>query len=275
MYETLAWLALDWMSWNRGIGRMRWLACVALIGMLTACSSASSSGGNVPERSAADLATVRAQAGLEEASPTAHVARPTSTPRPPTATVEAPEKNPGYATDESLYVTLLEPGDISTVWTRGGDRGIGVASLCGAPAIEEQFAPIGWAYGSYSAAGGEWAEQWVIRLIETDAQAAMDYARTSLTCDGETFDGGSGSDLHWDYEPLESPVIGDDLYAMRITMTSENPVFTPMVGNIVFARRGEFVVVLLHYGFSIDAELTSHMAEVAVERLGLFNDASV
>src|SRR5690349_15175253 len=140
---------------------MRWLACVVLMAILTACSGQSNSGEAVPERSAADLATVRAQAGLPAASPTARVARPTATPRPPTATVEAPRQNPGVATDESLYVTLLEPRDISNVWTLGGDRGIAVASLCGAPAIEEQFAPLGMAYGSYSAAGGEWAQQWV------------------------------------------------------------------------------------------------------------------
>lgn len=244
--------------------------------LLTACSTSESGGGGpVPHRSADDLATVRALAGIEEASPTARIARPTPTPRPPTATVESREQNPGYATDEALFDALLMPDDISTAWTLGGDDGLGTASLCGGLPIEEQFKPIGWAYGSYSAAGGEWAEQWVVRLIEPDAQAAMEYARQTLTCDDETFEQDAGNDAYWDYEALDLPTVGDDLHARRVAITFENPAYTPMQGNVVFVRQGEFVVVLLHYGFSAQPQLTAHMAEVAIARLGLVHDSSV
>lgn len=244
--------------------------------LVNACSSGSSGSDDAgPQRSASDLATVRAQAGIEAPTATQRATRPTQTPRRATATVETREQNPGYATDENLYDALLAPDDIATNWTLGGDEGVGVASFCGSLPIEEQFDSIGIAYGSYSAAGGEWAEQWVVRMLEPDAQAAMEYARASLTCDEETLEQASGNDVYWDFEPLELPQIGDDLYARSVSITYENPVYTPMVGNIIFARQGEFVVVLLHYGFSAQPALTAHMAQVALTRLDLIRDSSV
>jgi hypothetical protein len=257
---------------------MRWLITLFAVVLLSACASASEASGDrqpVPERSAADLATVRAQAGVDTASPTARAATATPTPRQPTATVQAREQNPGYATDETLFDALLLPQDISPSWTLATADGVGSAAFCGALAIEDQFEPIGWAYGSYSAVGGEWAEQWVVRLLEPDAEAAMDYARTTLTCEDETYPDASGNDVNWDYEPLALAAVGDDLHAIRATITYANPAYTPMDGTIVFARSGEYMVVLLHYGFSTDPALTSLMAEVAVARLELVRDTTI
>jgi hypothetical protein len=171
----------------------------------------------------------------------------------------------------------MSPYDITPAWTLGKDDGIGVVELCGAAAIEDQFETLGWAYGSYSASGGEWAEQWVIHLLEPDARAAMDYARSTLTCDAETFEGGAGEsdDTTWDYSALELPAAGDDLYALGVTITHANPVYTPMVGSIVFVRQGEYLVILRHYGFQINPLLSAHMAQVAVARLGMIPDSSV
>jgi hypothetical protein len=260
---------------------MRWLITLFAVVLLSACASASgasdASGDRdlAPERSAADLATVRAQAGVDAASPTARSVPATPTPRQPTATVETREQNPGYATDETLFDALLLPQDISTKWTMATDDGIGSAAFCGALSIEDQFEPIGWAYGSYSAVGGEWAEQWVVRLLEPDAEAAMAYARAALTCDDETYPDASGNDVHWDYEPLALAAIGDDLHAVRATITYANPAYTPMDGTIVFVRSGEYMVVLLHYGFSTDPALTAQMAEVAAARLELIRDTTI
>ena len=260
---------------------MRWLITLFAVVLLSGCASASGASDTsgdrhaVPERSAADLATVRAMAGSDAASPTAHAPTPTPTPRQPTATSESREQNPGYATDEALFDALLLPSDISTSWTLATDTGIGSAAFCGALAIEEQFQPIGWAYGSYSAAGGEWVEQWVVRLIEPDAQAALEYARTTLTCEAESYPDASGKDVHWDYEPLTLPTVGDELHAVRATITYDNPAYTPMNGTILFVRSGEYVVVLLHYGFSTDSALATHMAQVAVARLEMIRDTSI
>ena len=258
---------------------MRWLMSLLAIVLLSACSPASSdsSGEPVPQRSAADLATVRAMAGLTDASPTARSARPSPTPKTdvPTATVESRERNPGLASDDSMFDSLITPGDIATTWTRGGYDGFGAASFCGAPAIEDQFEPLGWAYASYAAVSGEWAEQWVVRLSEPDALSAMDYARSTLTCDRYTEDLDTGNDVYFEFEPLDIPPYGDDTYALRVAITFENPAPTPQVGNVVFVRQGEFVVVLFHYGFNTDPLVTARMAELAIARLGLIRDSSV
>jgi hypothetical protein len=105
----------------------------------------------------------------------------------------------------------------------------------------------------------------------------MDYARASLTCDEETFATGSGANdsILWEYSALNLPAAGDDLYALGVMMTSSNPVYTPMNGSIVFVRQGEYVVVLLHYGFGIDLSVSAQMAQVAVARLGMIQDSSV
>jgi len=255
---------------------MRWLIVALVVVLVPACAGGSSGSGEAgPQRGASDLATVRAQAGIVEPTATERAVRPTPASRSSTATAESFEQNPGYATDESLFDALIAPGDIATTWTFGGDDGIGVAAFCGGLAIEEQFEPIGWAYGSYSAVGGEWAEQWIVRLVEPDAAAAMEYARSALTCDEETLEREAGNDVFWDYEPLDISPIGDEIHALRVDITYENPVYTPMMGNIVFARQGEFVVVVLHYGFSVQPELTERMAEIAVARLELVRDSSV
>ncbi|HEX5165094.1 MAG TPA: hypothetical protein VFV93_06840 [Thermomicrobiales bacterium] len=256
---------------------MRWLMALLAFVLLSACSASSESGDSAPQRSAADLATVRAQAGIEPPTPTMRPPSPTPTTPRPTATARTQQRNTGYATDESLYVALMSPDDISPMWTLGNDEGIGLVELCGAAAIEDEFEPVGWAYGSYSASGGEWAEQWVIHLLEPDARAAMDYARASLTCDEETFAIGSGGNdsILWEYSTLNLPEAGDDLYALGVTMTYSNPVYTPMNGSIVFVRQGEYVVVLLHYGFGIDLSVSAQMAQVAVARLDMIQDSSV
>lgn len=254
---------------------MRWLMVSLMMVLLTACSSQSGDSDDVPSRSASDLATIRAQAGIEPPTPTVRLARPTPTPRPPTATATTREQHTGYATDESLFDALLLPDDISPAWTLGGDDGIGSAAFCDGQAIEDQFEPLGWAYGSYSAVGGEWAEQWVIRMLEPDGGAAMEYARATFSCDRQTIETESGNDVYWDFEPLDAPSIGDDAYALRIAITYENPVYTPMVGTVIFARQGEFVVVVLHYGFRAQPELTEYMATVAIARLDFVRDSSV
>ncbi|HYI15623.1 MAG TPA: hypothetical protein VEX37_09540 [Thermomicrobiales bacterium] len=258
---------------------MRWLVVLLTIVLTSGCSAASGSGGgeDVPQRNASDLATVRAQAGLGPETPTPRMSRPTptATSTRPTATVETRERNPGLASDDSMHDTLLEPREIATTWTRSGYDGYGTMSYCGAPAIDEQFAPLGWAYGSYSSATGEWAEQWVIRLSEADAQAAMDYARSALTCDQHTFELGGGNDIYWGLDTLNVPAVGDDVYAQKVNITFQNPVPTPQFGNIIFARQGEFVVVVFHYGFRIDPVVSEKMAAAAVARLGLVRDSSV
>ena len=258
---------------------MRWLVGLLTIVLLSGCSAVSGSDGgdDVPQRSAADLATVRAQAGLDDATPTQRTNRPTPTAKTslPTATVESRERNPGLASDDSMFQALIEPREITTTWTRGNFDGYGTMSYCSAPAIDEQFAPLGWAYGSYVSATGEWAEQWVIRLSEPDAQAAMDYARSALTCEKYTFELGSGNDIYWGLDTLSISALGDDLYAQSVDITFQNPVPTPQFGNIIFARQGEFIVILFHYGFGVDPVVTAQMAEAAVARLGLVRDSSV
>src|SRR5687768_4967150 len=76
------------MNWNWI--QMRWLVVLLTIVLTSACSSVSESDGaeDVPQRTAADLATVRAEAGLDDASPTQSVSRPSPTAksRLPTAT---------------------------------------------------------------------------------------------------------------------------------------------------------------------------------------------
>ncbi len=258
---------------------MRWLVVLLTIVLTSACSSVSESDGaeDVPQRTAADLATVRAEAGLDDASPTQSVSRPSPTAksRLPTATVESRERNPGLASDDSMFAALIEPREIATTWTRGGLDGYGSMSYCGAPAIDEQFMSLGWAYGSYTSVTGEWAEQWVVRLSESDAQAAMDYARSALTCERHTIELGGGNDVYWGLEAIELALIGDDLFAQSVDITFQNPVPTPQFGNIVFARQGEFIVIVFHYGFSVDDAVTSQMVEAAVTRLGLVDDSSV
>ena len=257
---------------------MRWLVTLLAIAVLSACSSGSS-GEQVPQRSASDLATVRAQAGLEDATPTSRARLPTVTATArggqPTPTVQQRDQNPGLASDDAMLAALIEPRDIATTWTRGGYDGYGTLPYCGSPAIEDQFEQLGWAYGSYSAVGGQWAEQWVFRLSESDAQAAMDYARSTLTCERYAYELGSGNDIYWDFDPLQLSPLGDDSLALTMDITFQNPVPTPQFGNVVIARQGEYVVVLLHYGFRIDPAVTATMATAAIARIGLIPDASV
>jgi hypothetical protein len=174
-----------------------------------------------------------------------------------------------------MLAALLEPRDIATTWTRSGYDGYGALTYCGSPAIEDQFEQLGWAYGSYAAVGGQWAEQWVVRLTEPDAQAAMEYVRSALTCDQYTYDLADGNDIYWDLESLTLPSYGDDQLAMSVDITFQNPVPTPQFGNIVVVREGEYMIVLMHYGFRIDTDVTTQMAQAAVERLGLITDSSV
>jgi hypothetical protein len=258
---------------------MRWLMTLLAITVLGACSAGSSGGDQVPQRSASDLATVRAQAGLDDATPTSGSRLPTVTATAkggqPSATVQRREQNPGLASDEAMMAALLEPRDIATTWTRSGYDGYGTLPYCGSPAIEDQFEQLGWAYGSYSAVGGQWAEQWVFRLSESDAQAAMDYARSTLTCERYTYELGGGNDIYWDLDTLQLSPPLDDAVALTMDISFQNPVPTPQFGNIIIARQGEYVVVLLHYGFRIDPAVTSTMATAAIARIGLIPDASV
>lgn len=258
---------------------MRWLVTLLAMMVLSACSAGSSGGDQVPQRSPSDLATVRAQAGLDDATPTSRARLPTITATAkssqPTATVQRREQNPGLASDEAMLAALIEPRDIATTWTRSGYDGYGTLPYCGSPAIEDQFEQLGWAYGSYSAVGGQWAEQWVIRLSEPNAQAAMDYARSTLTCERYTYELGGGNDIYWDMDPLNLPALGDDAVALAVNITFQNPVPTPQFGNIIIGRQGEYVVVLLHYGFRIDPAVTATMAQAAIARIGLIPDASV
>jgi uncharacterized protein YceK len=262
---------------------MRWLVVALAAVLLSGCSSisADSSGGEpIPRRDANDLATARAAAGLDQMTPTPRTAAPTPTATvaplaDATATPAIPTRTTGLASDAIYYDTLLLPDDITTEWTFGGFDGLGVASFCDAAAIEDTYSPIGWAYGSYSASGGQWAEQWVVRLTASDAEAAMEYARTSLTCEEYSPVDWSDAPSHWTFQPIDAPLVGDDVHAMQVTVTYENPIYTPLVGTIVFARKGEYDVTLMHYGFSIDQSLTGHMMEVAMLRLDLVNDSSV
>lgn len=260
---------------------MRWLfivlAGILLSGCAVATGSSSGSGDAIPQRDANDLATVRALAGLDNVTPTPRRARPTATATRPaaTATTGVPTKNTGLVSDDIYLDTLLMPADISTNWTYGDFGGLLDASFCDAASIDETFTSVGWAYGSYSATGGQWAEQWVLRLTESDAQAAMEYARTSLTCDEYSLDTGAGGISYWALSPVDLPLHGDDIHAVRATVTWKNPAYSPYEGTIVFARKGEYIVVLWHYGFRIDRMLSARMVEVAVARLDLVADNSV
>jgi hypothetical protein len=242
--------------------------------------SSRGNGEPIPKRDANDLATVRAAAGIEMPTATARPASPTATPTiegfaAETPTPEQPSQNTGQVSDAIYYDTLLTPDDIAGGWTYGGFDRINVASFCDAAAIEDTFTPIGWAHGSYSAGSGQWAEQWVVRLTETDAQAAMDYARSTLTCDGFTRISANSNASYWDFEPLEMPALGDDVHAVSVDITYENPIYTPYVGHILFVRKADYVVALMYYGFTIDPELTAYMAGIAVARLDLVTDNSV
>jgi|GEM_PF-4920979 len=264
---------------------MRWLTIVLAAILLSACStstsSSSGSGEPIPRRDANDLATVRALAGLENATPTPRAAQPTptatTTPRAPlaTATPELPAQNTGMVSDASYYDALLVPEDISSNWTFGDFNGIMTAAFCDNAAIEDAFTPLGWAYGSYSASGGQWAEQWVVRLTESDAQAAMEYARTSLTCDEFSAFSESSGVSYWRFAADDSPQYGDDTHAFSVTVTFENPVYTPLVGSFRFVRKGEYIVSIWHFGFSVDPVATARMTEIAVARLDLVTDNSV
>jgi uncharacterized protein YceK len=263
---------------------MRWLLVALTVLLLSGCStmesgSSSASGEPIPRRDANDLATVRAMAGLDKATPTARGAQSTATATVATAvdtpTPEPPSKSLGEVSDEMYYDTLLAPADIASDWTYGNSERMTVASFCDAAPIEETFSPVGWAHGLYSTVRGQWAEQWVVRLTETDAQAAMEYARASLACKEFTrVVDGTGA-TYWEFNPLQVPAIGDDVHAVQVNITYENPIYTPYVGHIVFVRKADYVVAMMYYGFTIDPELTAYMAEIAVARLDLVTDSSV
>lgn len=250
------------------------VATISLL-LLASCAGESGTGAQAPRRSASDLATIRAEAGLEDPTPTERAATPTATRPVATSTGATSQLNPGYASDANLLEALIVPSEISTTWTLGKDEGPGVPLLCGAPAIDEQFEPVGWAYGTYSSAGGEWAEQWVMRLTEPDAQSAMEHVRTAMTCDEETLSQTIGNDWYYDYNPFDLAPLGDDVLARKFNLTFQNPAFTPQVGSIVFARTGEFIVIILHHGFRAQASTAERMAAVAVARIELVRDNSV
>ncbi len=252
---------------------MRLLLLTLIALALAGCSLASDDDGEVPQRNASDLATVRARAGIAESTPTVRAA--TMTPSPTQATgTETPDPQRGSATDEAMRATLMKPSDISSMWTVGGSYSLATASLCGNPGIEEHFQATGVAHASFSASSGERAEQWVVRMTGADAEAAMEYARTSLTCEEHTQPLQGGSNAYWKFTPIESPLDADDVHTLSVKITYQNPAFTPRMGNVLFARHGEYVVILMHDGFTIQPDLIVRMAQAAMERIEAIADSS-
>jgi hypothetical protein len=252
---------------------MRWFVIGLLFALLPACGGDTGSD-RAPQRTAGELATIRAEAGVIEPTPTER--RATATPTAPPATATASEDSaPVFVSDPRLAPALLERSDLPTNWTLGRSDGLSIASFCSAVPIEEQFSAPALAYASYSAASGEWAEQWVVQLTESDAIAAMEYARTAMTCDTDKWPLENGDVLNWEFSPLETMPMGDEVYARSFGMRYDNPVYTPMVGNLYFARQGDLVMILAHYGFYVDSATSQRIAEAAVSRLGNVRDGGV
>lgn len=254
---------------------MRLLLLALTASILAGCSAVSSEADAVPERSSSDLATVRARAGISAPTPTTRSATSTPSIAQATATPKPKRQDRGFATDDVMRATLIEPGDISPEWTMGGNYGLGIASFCGEPAIDERFQALGAAYGSFSASKGERAEQWVVRLTESDALDAMEYARNSLTCNEQIQPLQGGSNAYWAFDEIQSSLVADDVHALSVKITFQNPAFTPRSGNVIFARHGEFVVVIVHDGFTIQPDLIVRMAQSAIDRLAAVGDSSV
>lgn len=248
------------------------LTLVAAI-LLAGCGgiqvSESGNGSTTPiaQRSAADLATVRAGSGLPTMTPS-----PTRVPPTPTATVPVPPTaTPLNDADALLATALLTRDELRAAWTPADP--VNAHGFCHETKLEDAVPPVARATGSWNNSGGGYLIEWLLRFPAESAPAAMEHARAMLACDSFERTQDDGDVLLWTFSPSSLPVMGDEIVAREVGLRYANPAYAPMTGSIVIVRTGDVVAIVLSMGLegggagAIDQATITSIAQLAVQRM--------
>jgi hypothetical protein len=256
----------------------RFLLCaLSMLALVLVACGETAGRSQVPERSASDLATVRALSGSPAATSTRRSSTPTATARPvqPSPTPTTDLSGPA-ATHQQILDVMLTRSDLPPRWTISREEvSAGALYFCDLDDIDIVFESRGYGAGYYTATNAQWLTQYVSWLTEETAPAAMDYIRQNFDCDEETYTTSDGYTIRATYGDLDVPTLGDESFARTFTFTFEDRSFSPVSGAVIYIRSGELVSAIYHEGYYFDSNDFTQIVAAAAARLATFSGGNV
>lgn len=248
---------------------MRPIALLLSVAVLAACSLTAVDE-EVPERTRADLATVQARSPVVRATWAAATAEAKGEPAPPVATTPLePAINPDNkeaAPRDPLAAALLHQSELGggpwTIDARGTSPSL---EMCGATSLQQATTIAMFSTQAYVATYGDLYQQWVF-WAPGNASAVMDYVHANFGCTESSYPGISTNTML--LSPFTRDIPGQQPFGRQYTVTFANPLYSPVSGNVVITRVGDFIIAMAQIAYRpVDPALTIMRVNMAIELL--------
>ena len=252
------------------VRRMRSIALLLLGVIVLAACSLTAIEDEVPERTRADLATVQARSPMVRATWAAATAEARGEPAPPVATTPLePAVNPNAtesAPRDPLAAALLHQSELGggpwTIDARGARPSL---EMCGATALQQANTIASFSTQAYVATYGDLFQQWVF-WAPGNAGEVMDYVHANFGCAESSYPGISENSML--LSPFPRDVPGEQPFARQYTVNFTNPLYSPVSGNVVITRVGDFIIAMAQIAYRpVEPALTLMRIDMAIELL--------